>query len=97
MNDVAVKLRIWQKAKIIPGVDSSIWRKDECNAWIFFDGYGNRTSDFGWEIDHIRPVSKGGSNELGNLRPLQWENNAAKQDERLVCVITSSGNKNIRK
>ena len=58
--------------------------------------YGDRTSDYGWEIDHTKPVSEGGSDDLSNLRPLQWENNATKQGGRLVCVVMANGNTNTR-
>ena len=36
---------------------------------------------FGWEIDHIKPVSKGGTDNLSNLQPLYWENNRSKGDK----------------
>lgn len=39
--------------------------------------YGQE-SQFGWEIDHIVPVSSGGTDELENLQALHWENNASK-------------------
>jgi len=87
--------RVWAKGRIVQGQDSAKWRKDECDAWIGRAYYGNRDNKFGWEIDHIKPESQGGSDELQNLRPLQWQNNASKQDGRLVCVVTSSGNDNV--
>ncbi|MBI2842219.1 MAG: HNH endonuclease [Armatimonadetes bacterium] len=75
---------VWEKGEVIPGYDSSKWRKDRCGAWIARDKYGDRTSAYGWEIDHITPESDGGDSSLSNLRPLQWENNCSKSDGRLV-------------
>ncbi len=82
--------RVWSKAIIILGQDSRLLRKDQCGAWIKWTDYGNRNSAFGWEIDHITPTSKGGSDYLFNLRPLHWRNNARKSDGSLICVVNAT-------
>jgi 5-methylcytosine-specific restriction endonuclease McrA len=86
---------VWEKGDIpIKGKENE-WRKDQCGAWIRYQNYGDRNSDYGWEIDHITPESKGGKSILSNLRPLHWKNNAGKSDGRLVTVVTASKDKNV--
>lgn len=80
-------IAVWNKGIIVQGVTSSLRRKDICGAWIDYNQYGNRNSDTGWEIDHIKPVSNGGSDSISNLRPLHWQNNARKSDGNLVCAV----------
>lgn len=80
--------KVWRKGTVVPGNDSRIWRKDQCGAWIKRSEYGNRNSQFGWEIDHIDPD---GPDTLSNLRPLQWKNNVATGDGRLTCPVTAYG------
>ena len=89
---------IWNSAKTIDGVDKSEWRKDACDAWINRNQYGQETS-YGWEIDHILPESKGGTDHTSNLRPMQWQNNRSKGDDfpDYNAAVTSDGNKNIEK
>lgn len=87
---------VWNKAKrVSAGNEEKGFRKDQCDAWIERSEYGNRNNCYGWEIDHITPVSKGGKNILSNLRPLHWANNASRQDGRLTMHVTSEGNHNI--
>ena len=87
--------KVWEKGEIVSGNESNRWRKDQCGAWIGRKEYGDRNSKYGWEIDHIKPVSEGGGDELSNLRPLQWENNVATEAGRLRCVVRAQGKDNV--
>lgn len=71
---------VWEKAKEIRGSDSDVWRKDTYGNKIRFASYGTQ-GDYGWEIDHKHPVSKGGSDQDRNLQPLHWEENREKSDK----------------
>lgn len=88
------KSAVWNKATKVEGNDPNVFRKDECGAWIKWADHGNRNSQYGWEIDHITPESKGGSDNTNNLCPLQWQNNISKSDWRLVCTVTANGTNN---
>jgi hypothetical protein len=89
--------KVWEKGIEVPRYDSKVFRKDQYDAWIIRGMYGFRNTLYGWEIDHIKPVSKGGTDDLSNLRPLQWENNANRQNEQLVSVVISKGEINIKR
>ncbi|MEI6659886.1 MAG: HNH endonuclease signature motif containing protein [bacterium] len=82
---------IWSKGIVVAGYDMNVFRKDLCGAWISWREYGNRDSDNGWEVDHVFPESKGGSDLISNLRPLHWKNNARKSDGSLVCAVSARG------
>lgn len=83
---------VWEKGTPAANNSPSEWRQDACGAWMSRSQYGNRDSQYGWEIDHIAPK---GPDVLGNLRPLQWENNASRGDGHLIPVVTSSGTENV--
>ena len=89
--------QVWAKGMPVPGIDSNIWRKDFAGAWINRTCYGRTDNKYGWEIDHLLPEAKGGTDDLTNLNPLQWENNRAKGDNypEFQTSVTSNGNVNV--
>ena len=68
---------VWKKG--IPEPNYSSFRKDCCGASMQRQRYG-KLEQWGWEIDHIKPVAKGGKDDISNLQPLLWENNRSKGD-----------------
>ncbi len=79
---------VWLKAGADPAYVN--FRKDACGATILRNDYG-KTTDYGWEIDHIKPVTSGGTDSVDNLQPLHWENNRCKADRwpHWTCKRTS--------
>jgi hypothetical protein len=71
---------VWSKGGMDAQYDTATWRYDTCGTWMRRQDYGNRQSEHGWEIDHIRPLARGGSDDPENLQPLNWRNNQAKGD-----------------
>ncbi len=72
--------KVWRKARTSFGFDPDFYRFDENNALIKYSEYGNSESTFGWQISHIRPLIKGGTNDLYNLHALHWENHLSQGD-----------------
>lgn len=95
----------WCSALIIPEHNPDHIRQDACGAWIVYEDYNNRDSMFGWEIDHIYPVSR--LRCLGvpvvlwdnplNIRALHWRNNLSKGNEYPIytSVVTDEGATNV--
>ena len=72
--------QIWRKAVPPPPPwDKSEWRMDAFHALMKWSDYGRR-AEYGWEVDRIVPLSRGGGSSMGNLRPMHWLNNTADHD-----------------
>ncbi len=99
LNDHDTIQKIWNKGITVEGYNKDLYRQDFAGAWISRDAYGDRDSILGWEIDHVYPQSRGGGDELVNLRPMNWRNNLSKGDDypKYNADITSKDNVNIEK
>jgi 5-methylcytosine-specific restriction endonuclease McrA len=73
-------VEVWEQGKKIPGKDPDLYRKDEAGNAIYRPSYGKNT-EMGWEVDHKKPVDKGGTDNLRNLQPLQTEENKKKSNQ----------------
>ena|SRR3990167_5769576 len=82
--------QVWEKGTPVLGQDPNLWRLDSIGRLIYRFAHGDRWSMYGWEVDHIIPVAKGGSDYPWNLQPLHWRENAAKQDNLLQALVQLS-------
>lgn len=71
----------WDKCAKVSGLNPREYRMDNYMNVIKYSEYGNRRSGSGWEIDHIKPFSKGGTNDDSNLQALQWYENVLKGNQ----------------
>lgn len=69
--------KVWRKGEEIPGKNPNLYREDVCGNEMYKPAYG-KTGEKSWEIDHKKPSSKGGSDSLRNLQPLQTAQNRKK-------------------
>lgn len=77
---------VWKKARAMADQDFTVWRKDECGAWLFREHYGNTASEYGWKIVNIAP---GSDDSLENLRPFHLRNTFDIENRKPRCVVTA--------
>jgi len=70
---------VWNKSQVIESKNSFIYRSDILGNTLYRGSYGKQ-SIMGWEIDHIKPVSKGGTDDIDNLQILNTGANIKKGD-----------------
>jgi 5-methylcytosine-specific restriction endonuclease McrA len=73
------KRAAWNKASYVPGYDPNYVRRDRFGSLMQWQHHG-RTTDFGWEIDHVVPTSLGGLLAQSNEQATQWKNNRIKSN-----------------
>ena len=67
----------WKQAKEIRGRNPDTYRRDSKGKIIRYGSHGTQ-GQYGWEIDHKNPVSKGGTDSPRNLQALHWKENRRK-------------------
>ena len=70
----------WEKGRQIRGRNPDAWRKDSQGSTIRRGSYGT-IGKFGWELDHKKPKSRGGSDSARNIQPLHWKENRKKSNK----------------
>lgn len=78
--DAATIRAVWNRGTSVFGLDPRLWRRDVFGYLIRFEDFANEESDYGWHVDHIKPVSMGGFDGLQNLQPLYWRTNYEKSN-----------------
>ncbi len=69
--------KVWEKGSPMRGKTPNLHRRDSLGNKMYKSSYG-KDSEQGWQIDHKRPKSKGGSDSLRNLQPLNSHANRSK-------------------
>ena len=86
--------QVWQHGQEIRGNDATLWRKDEFGAWIHRLHYGNRRSEYGWEILDLTHAPQGSG--VIALRPLHWQNYIDQVAAHTQSRTTAMGLRNTR-
>ena len=73
---------VWAKGSKIRGKNPDLYRKDKFGNEMYKPSYG-KSSEKGWEIDHSKPQSKGGTDHLNNLQPMNTTANRKKGNKRI--------------
>ncbi len=71
------KDKVWNKSKKVRGKNPDLYREDPYGNTMYKPSHGKGT-DMGWDVDHIKPKSRGGSNSTVNLQALNASVNRSK-------------------
>ena len=86
------KNKLWDKAKKIRGKNPDLYRQDPYGDMMYKSSYG-KNSKMGWQIDHIKPESKGGSDATVNLQALKTKTTLKKGNSSIKRSRHSKRNK----
>lgn len=74
------KREVWSKGHAVPGADPALWRKDDHGFVMSYADHGNYQSPYGWVMHHVVPKTRGGTDALFNLQPVNIGRNRDSQD-----------------
>ncbi len=86
------KEKAWNNAKPIKGKDKKNYRQDSYGKTMYKASHG-KSSVMGWDVDHIKPKSKGGSDATRNLQALNSNVNRSKGNSLVKKSRHSKSNK----
>ena len=69
--------QVWDKGATVRGKNPNLYREDIWGNEMYYPSYGKDTPK-GWSVDHSKPTSKGGTDHLNNLQPMQSSANKSK-------------------
>jgi len=72
--------KAWEKGTPVRGKNPDVWWKDPYGNLIRKPSYGTQ-GEYGWELDHRKPRSRGGSDSRRNIQPVHWQENRKKSDQ----------------
>jgi 5-methylcytosine-specific restriction endonuclease McrA len=81
--------KVFNLAKPVAGKDPKLYRQDPYKNVMYKHSHG-KSSPGGWDIDHIKPSARGGSDSIRNLQALNTTVNRSKGDT-LVKASRHSG------
>lgn len=73
------KNKAWENAATVRGKDPALYRQDPYGNVMYKPSHG-KSSEMGWDVDHITPKSRGGSDATRNLQALNSSVNRSKGD-----------------
>jgi hypothetical protein len=77
-----LKRAAWARTSPVSETAAASWefRKDCLGNLVRYNDYGRRNSPFGWELEYIVPLRRGGSADPENLQALHWKASAARSE-----------------